>query len=137
MKNINIIIESLKEKQVKVTPQRVAVIEYLEKNPVHPTADDIFRAVSKKFPAISLATVYNTLEKLEEINEVYKLQFTKESSVNYEYNLEPHLHFYCSECSKIYDIWEGLPCLNINEIDGHQIVSKRCYFIGMCKNCIK
>ena len=50
---------------LKLTPQRLAILNYLEGNKEHPSAEDVYKAVSRKFPTMSLATVYNTLESLK------------------------------------------------------------------------
>ena len=50
---------------MKLTPQRLAILKYLEANREHPSAADIFRAVSKEYPTMSLSTVYNTLKDIE------------------------------------------------------------------------
>ncbi|MEK7313260.1 MAG: transcriptional repressor, partial [Deltaproteobacteria bacterium] len=57
---MNRIIEEYKAKGFRLTPQRIAVLEYLEGNTTHPTAEDIFIAIKKKHPTVSFATVYNT-----------------------------------------------------------------------------
>ncbi|MFZ2197327.1 MAG: transcriptional repressor, partial [Thermodesulfovibrionales bacterium] len=48
----------------KLTPQRLAILSYLEGNKEHPSAEEIFRAVSDQYPTMSFATVYNTLAAL-------------------------------------------------------------------------
>ncbi|MBI5598388.1 MAG: transcriptional repressor, partial [Deltaproteobacteria bacterium] len=53
-------IERYREKGLKLTPQRLAILEYLEGNTSHPTAEDIYRAIKRKHPTVSFATVYNT-----------------------------------------------------------------------------
>ena len=50
------------KRRFKRTPQRLAILDYLEGNITHPSADDIFKAVSRRFRSMSFATVYNTLE---------------------------------------------------------------------------
>ncbi len=50
---------------IKLTPQRLAILEYLNGNTDHPSAEDIYRTVSKKYPTMSFATVYNTLGTLK------------------------------------------------------------------------
>ena len=62
MKNPTII--KLKQIGLRVTPQRQAILELLEGNRFHPSAEDIYHEVLKKYPQISFATVYNTLSKL-------------------------------------------------------------------------
>lgn len=130
----NIIIE-LRKKGVKVTPQRLAIIEFLESNKIHPSIEQIYEAVSQKFPSISLATVYNTMDMLEEINEVIKLKIQDDNKANYEYFKHPHHHFYCKECGKIYDIEDESEFFTVKEIDGHKVHELHSYFKGICKNC--
>jgi Fe2+ or Zn2+ uptake regulation protein len=137
MKNINEIIKNLKEKGVKVTPQRIAIIDFLEKNKVHPTAEEVYENVSKTFPTISLATIYNTLEKLEEMGEVKKLKISDENKVNYEAILDPHHHFYCKECKRIFDVDIKCSFSVLKEVDGNKIEEIHGYFKGICKNCLK
>ncbi len=100
------IIAKLREKGVKVTPQRIAIIDYLEEFKNHPTAEDIYLAIIKNYPTISFATVYNTLDKLEEIDEIVKLKITDDNKVNYEYDYHPHHHFFCKKCKNIFSLAE-------------------------------
>ncbi|MCX8070621.1 MAG: transcriptional repressor [Thermodesulfovibrionales bacterium] len=58
---------------LKLTPQRHAILKFLEGNKTHPSADDIFKVVSKRFPTMSLATVYNTLLTLKNMGEILEL----------------------------------------------------------------
>lgn len=131
------IILRLKQKGVKVTPQRIAIIDYLENAKDHPTAEDIYLAIIKNYPALSLATVYNTMEKLEDLDEVIKLKISKDNIVNYEYNHDPHYHFYCKKCKKIFDINMESEISKNKNINGHKIEEFHGYFKGICKNCIK
>ena len=137
MKASHEIIEKLRDKGVKVTPQRVAIIDYLDNNRTHPTVDDIYNNIVKLYPTISRATVYNTLDKLEEINEIIKLKIADENKVNYDYDLTPHHHFYCKKCKKIYDI--AISCHHANKLeqDGHMVEEVHGYFKGICKECTK
>jgi Fur family peroxide stress response transcriptional regulator len=131
------IILKLRQKGVKVTPQRIAIINYLEDFKNHPTAEDIYHAIIKNYPAISLATVYNTLEKLEEIDEITKLKISDDNKVNYEYDQSPHHHFYCKACKKIFDIHVECEISKKQNFDGHKIEEVHGYFKGLCKNCLK
>jgi len=54
------IVERLKDKGVTLTPQRMALAEFLSKNKDHPTADEIQRAIGRRYPTMSVATVYST-----------------------------------------------------------------------------
>jgi Fur family transcriptional regulator, peroxide stress response regulator len=136
MNKITKIIKNLRKKEVKVTAQRLAIIDFLASNPIHPSAEDIFNGIKTKFPTISLATIYNTLEKLEEIGELIKLKVAENNKVNYEYNLKPHNHFYCRICSQIYDIWEDVS-ISEDKIDGHLIENVQISYKGLCQNCFE
>jgi Fe2+ or Zn2+ uptake regulation protein len=131
----NEIIMKLKQKGVKVTPQRVAIIDFLEKNRVHPSAEQIYDYIIKDYPSISLATIYNTLEKLEELEAVKKLKISDDNKANYEYDLTPHSHFYCKKCNTIYDI----PLDEDDSkktINGNKIEEVHIYYKGICKKCL-
>ena len=50
---------------LKLTPQRLAILQYLEGNTDHPSAEMIYSVVKKKYPMMSFATVYKTIEALK------------------------------------------------------------------------
>ena len=54
------ILKGLKDKGVRFTPQRQAILEYLLATNTHPTAEDIYKQVKVRFPGVSLGTIYNT-----------------------------------------------------------------------------
>lgn len=67
------VVEILRSNGVKMTPQRLAIIDYLERHRVHPSAEDIYQALLPQYSMLSLATVYNTLELLQNLQVVIKL----------------------------------------------------------------
>ncbi|MBU0580347.1 MAG: transcriptional repressor, partial [Candidatus Margulisbacteria bacterium] len=85
---------------------------------------------------ISFGTVYNTLYKLEEVNELVKLKIA-EDRVHYEYNTQPHHHFYCRICQRIYDLELKCPHLDSLKAGPHQLEEVHGYFKGVCENCLK
>jgi Fur family peroxide stress response transcriptional regulator len=122
---------------LKLTPQRLAILEYLEDNKEHPSAEDIYKVVLKKFPTMSLATVYNTLQTLKQqglVRELtidpYKMRFDPQPA--------PHHHLICMDCRKIIDIHTkfkiGLP---ETEGEGFEIIGNHIEFYGRCSNCKK
>ena len=98
------VVRRLKETGLKVTPQRLAVIRCLEGNSSHPSAEQIHRAVTRSFPAISLATVYNTLETLEKIEAVRSVYLTG-GRRHYDPEMRPHHHAVCRRCQRIEDVF--------------------------------
>jgi len=132
---INKIIDTLKKNGVKVTPQRIAIIKYLEKDKDHSSAEQIYNHLIKDFPTVSLATVYNTLEMLEQINMISKIKISDDNIVNYEYHKIPHHHFYCKKCKKIYDIEISCQIAQLKDYQGYKIEEVFGYFKGICKKC--
>ena len=90
---------------VKLTPQRLAIFEYLARHPGHPTAEDVYRDVLARYPTLSFATVYKTLELLAEMGEVRKV-IVDELRRRYDVNTEPHRHAVCRQCRRIVDVRE-------------------------------
>src|SRR5699024_11675440 len=69
---------------------------------IHPTADDIYKALKGKFPNMSVATVYNNLRILSEIGLVRELTYGDDSS-RYDSNMDDHYHIVCEDCGKVVD----------------------------------
>ncbi|MCK9420114.1 MAG: transcriptional repressor [Nitrospirae bacterium] len=93
--------------QFKRTPQRLAILDYLKGNTSHPSADDIYRAVSKKYQSMSFATVYNTLNTLAKSGTLRELTIDPKRK-RYDPDTSRHHHLICVLCGKIVDIPEGI-----------------------------
>jgi Fe2+ or Zn2+ uptake regulation protein len=122
---------------VGLTPtiQRLAVLESLEKTRSHPTADQILESVRKKFPTVSRATVYNTLEALTQAGLI--LRITVDPSVSrYDADLGPHAHFRCRVCNTVYDVCVEDENTLGDQIEGHRIETVRTYAYGICSECL-
>ncbi len=122
---------------IKLTPQRLAILEYLEGNKEHPSAEDIYRAVSEKYPTMSFATVYNTLETLRQRGNILELTIDPDKK-RFDPNTEPHYHLICLRCKRIVDI-HGDFTLNIpdTERSDFEIVGNHIEFYGICAGCKK
>ncbi len=105
-------LQALKQANLRLTPQRMAICRYLSRTRSHPTPNDIFHAVHEQFPTISRATVYNTVAVLKDLGEIIELSCTGGASVRYETELTPHVNLNCTRCGRIYDF----PMEKINEI---------------------
>lgn len=120
---------------LKLTPQRLAIFEFLEGNAEHPSAEDIFKAVSKRFPTMSFATVYNTLEALAVKGEVVKLTFDPER-MRYDPNTLSHHHLICMSCGKVMDVHgEYTLELSQEQAGDFDILGKHIEFRGLCPKC--
>ena len=132
------IVEKLKLKKYRMTPQRKAILEVLANSKSHPSVDQVYQKVKKNFPMTSLATVYKTIGVLKEIDEVIELGFGDGSNRYDGYNPHPHPHLVCTECRKIIDPdLSGLKDMTaeLSAETGFQIVDHRLDFYGICPDC--
>ncbi len=95
-------IEKLKQKSLRITPQRVAVFQTAWELNNHPTAEDIIRNIRESYPGISVGTVYKVLDTLVENNLLEKVK-TGEGTMRYDPVLSGHHHLYCKETDMITD----------------------------------
>jgi Fur family peroxide stress response transcriptional regulator len=100
--NTKQLMATLHEKGYKVTPQRLAICELALSSKNHPTADQIHQALLKKYPTVSLATVYQTLHLLTDVGLLQELGFSDKSS-RYDPNVTPHINLICPKCGEICD----------------------------------
>ncbi len=125
----------LREKGVVLTTPRLIILEYLFENPIHPTAEEIYNSLKRRFPSISQASIYNTLKLFTKLGVVTELMIEKEKA-RYDINTTPHAHFKCIKCGRIYDVFE-VPLPQREEISGHKVLTTQLYFYGICQKCVQ
>jgi Fe2+ or Zn2+ uptake regulation protein len=123
----------------KYSYQRERILEILKNTKIHPTADWIYDQLKKEIPKLSLGTVYRNLKFLKEQGLINELQFGSTFD-RYDGKTDPHYHFICKYCEKIFDLDIPLE-FNLNEkvksstnfkVDSHTIE-----FFGVCEDCQK
>jgi len=127
--------EKYRDAGLKLTPQRLAILEFLDGNKEHPSAEDVYKAVSREFPTMSLATVYNTLMTLKQRGLVKELTMDP-LRMRFDPQPTPHHHLICMDCRKIIDIHTRLR-VNLPEMEqeGFEIVGNHIEFYGRCPKC--
>lgn len=136
--NVNIT-EVLRNRGFKVTPQRLAIYKILFEERDHPTAEMIFEKLQTKYPTMSLATVYKTIEVFRDMGLVHSLN-VGEDKARYEANIAPHIHMVCDDCGEIMDVFDAeIKCLQdfAAEKSGYKIDECQMYFHGACPTCVK
>ena len=125
-------------RRVGLTPtiQRLAILDYLQASGCHPTADETLSAVRGRFPSISRATVYNTLDSLTKAGMILRLAIDP-AVARYDANLDRHAHFRCRICNRVYDIKAPEEGAMFENVDGHRVESVRTYSYGICANCLE
>ena len=96
---------ALEEAGWRYTRQRAAVFAYLHASSGHPTAEQVFAAVRRHMPNISLATVYKALEALVETGVAAKLPpVDGDAGARYDARRDPHYHFRCLRTGTVHDL---------------------------------
>ena len=103
MSRLEQLISAYRDHGHKMTPQRRALLQVLTARVLHPTAETIHDAVAARMPDISLATVYNVLRELGEVDELQELD-VGDGSRHYEIAPEEHAHQVCVSCGRIDDL---------------------------------
>ena len=133
--------EHCRKSGLSVTRQRLAIFEALAASREHPSAEDIHRAVRKRIPHLSLATVYKNLEALRDIGAVSDVNALHEHG-RYEAALpgtgagSPHHHLVCIRCRKVVDLHDaGLGDLQVSDSQGFEVHALKVQVEGVCPEC--
>ncbi|OGW38004.1 MAG: transcriptional repressor [Nitrospirae bacterium GWD2_57_9] len=129
--------ERYRDRGLKLTPQRIAIFDYLEGNKAHPSADEIYKAVAKKFPTMSFATVYNTLTAMKDRGAIREVTIDP-SRKRYDPDTMNHNHLICIGCKRVFDVPRTydleLPARLRNEFT---VLANHVEFRGLCPECRK
>jgi len=129
-------VKILRENGIKITPQRLEILKFLDTNHTHPSADEIYMVLKKNNPSLSKTTVYNTIQSLKTHGLVNALNI---SSVETRFDsvINPHHHLLCNVCSRVIDVEIECPYINQKLVGGHRIDEVQGYFKGVCERCLK
>lgn len=122
------------------TRQRKAIIEAVDVENHHPTADQIYDDVKKKLPKISLGTIYRNLERMVKEEQIIALDFGNNPR-RYETRERPHYHIYCTHCNKVEDLFLDTLSKDIEntgklaESLGFSVTGHSLEFYGVCGEC--
>jgi Fur family peroxide stress response transcriptional regulator len=120
---------------IKLTPQRLAIFNFLDGNKNHPSADDIFNAVKKEYPTMSFATVYNTMDALKSKGAIRELTI-ESGKKRYDPDCLQHHHLICVECKVVVDIFKKFNLsLSSDTAKSFDIKGTHIEFYGLCKRC--
>ena len=121
---------------LRCTPQRLDVLEYLVRRPIHATADEIFEALNRRDPRVSRATVYNCLRDLAQTGLVRQVP-GEGKAARYDASLHRHHHFVCDRCHAVEDIeWFDIPVSSWKSAVGERRVREpEVVLHGECTRC--
>ncbi len=122
----------LKDCGINPSYQRIKVYEYMSEHFNHPTADIIYRELSKEMPTLSKTTVYNTLKFFVDKNIVTPITIT-EGETRYDADTSLHGHFLCVKCGGIFDFAVDISGIKTDVFDFADVNERHIYFKGVCK----
>ncbi len=121
-----------------MTPQRLAICEYLTNSRDHPTTQQIYESLRTIFPSLSLATVYHTLDLLVKHGCVNSLGHAGDGQVHYDAQTEPHVNIACISCHSIIDYESESAVRLAGEIhaqSGFKLMGSSLLYYGICSAC--
>ena len=129
-------IQYLQDSGAKITATRIAILKSLENRFDHPSAERIFMELKLYYPSLSIATVYSTASLLAR-GSLIRILSIDEKKVYYDPNMEPHGHFMCRKCKRVFDVpfcFDIAAALDASEeissVEGAEI-----FYYGLCARC--
>lgn len=135
---LSLLLERLKAKGLRLTPQRLAILRALVMHPGHPSVEELHQGLLPEHPTMSLATVYKTITLLKHLDEVLELEFSSRDNRFDGFNPRPHPHLICTGCGRIMD--PDIPGLQelvagLERSSGFAVATHRLDFYGLCPAC--
>jgi Fur family ferric uptake transcriptional regulator len=130
-------VATLKEKGLKLTPQRILIADIIHGAKGHLTAGEIIGYVQAKMPGVNKSTIYRTLDVLEEAGCVYKSELGNEFIYHHE-DEGHHHHLVCSQCGKTLDCDEDIFApvqKSLKEKYNFRVDFKHMVMSGVCGEC--
>ena len=131
--------QALEANGQRYTEQRAAVFGFLSSTDTHPTADEVFSAVRRQVPTISLATVYKSLETLVGCGLAVKLTYA-DHSARYDGRTDHHHHARCLGCDRVMDLKGDVSRTEIESLRGSvghfTVTGYRLELSGYCADCV-
>ncbi|MFC1976151.1 Fur family transcriptional regulator [Chloroflexota bacterium] len=132
------LLEALKAQGMRITPQRAIIFEAIEKLEGHLTAEDIFAEVQQVNPYINLATIYRTLELLQDLNLITQTNLGRGRTYFALKDHCSHHHLVCQMCGSIEefydDVLEPVRAM-LEERYGFEAYTDHMSIFGICKGC--
>jgi Fur family peroxide stress response transcriptional regulator len=131
------LIAALKQRNFRLTPQRVELVRLIASSEGHPSAAQLYGRVRPQFPTMSQATVYKTLALLKDMGQVLEIDLHGDS--HYDGNQpQPHPHLICVNCNKIIDAEAHLDQQSIMALEkasGFKVLRSQISLFGLCPDC--
>ncbi|MFS1663919.1 peroxide-responsive transcriptional repressor PerR [Streptococcus sp. zg-JUN1979] len=132
------VLAHLRDKHVRITETRKAIIAYMVDSDEHPSAEKIYKDLLPIYPSMSLATVYNNLKVLVDEGFVEEIKISNDSTTYYDFMGHEHVNIICESCGKIVD-FKDVEILDISQEAYEQtqfkITKMQLMVYGICPEC--
>lgn len=136
----NQVLDHLKNKHIRITETRKAIIAYMIEADNHPSAEQIFKDLHNQYTHMSLATVYNNLRILIEEGFIAEVKLTNDNTTYFDFMGHDHLHVVCEKCGSITDFMDADTSLLVKEAEqktGYQVTKNQFMIYGICPTCLQ
>ncbi len=123
---------------MKFSRQREIILKYVRDSHNHPTADEVYTALKKNSPELSLGTVYRNLNRLSGLGIIKKIPIA-DGSDRFDGRTDRHWHFICDSCGGVYDVDYALPDVEsaVKMQSGHKVTIVTLSLRGICRDCLE
>lgn len=132
------LLQELRSEGFRITPQRVAIIDYILETSSRPTAEEIHKKISDTYPMTSLSTVYKTIELLKEKNIIRPTGISEKTQ--FEVAADDQINLICTKCGIIETIRDSSVSqleIKAKKKTQFEIKNRRLEFTGLCRKCKK
>ena len=137
MKSLEDIRAAFRNKRAPLTLQRLAVYEELAGRRDHPSAESLYGSLKARYPSLSLATVYKTLQTLHGMGLVARVD-SPNNQARFDADVKTHHHAICGGCGRIVDVYDPrLDALALPETPGFEVAGFSVHLSGLCSACAK
>lgn len=125
-------------KKYRFTKQQEIIYNVILENKIHPTIGEIYLLTKKLDPNIGQATVYRNVNKLSNMGLIKKIVNDADNQIRYDGNINNHMHLYCTDCQKMFDIFERPDIFDIiKKSINCEVGDIEILINGKCQNCMK
>jgi Fur family transcriptional regulator, peroxide stress response regulator len=124
---------------VRRTKQKEAIISVLRGTTSHPDAEWVYEKVKRQIPGVSLGTIYRNLRILKETGAIQEIDTSGEEA-HFDGNPEPHYHFRCDRCGRIFDLDETVDKEIEERVEsktGFKVTHHHLEVGGICSGCLE
>lgn len=131
--------EAMRQRGIRVTPQRAVILETVAHLGGHPTASEVYREASRQLPGLNAATVYRALDSLRAAGLVDSMD--RGDGVRYALHDvdHPHHHLVCERCGREFELEHALITDLAQRVEartGFRLHTGHLALTGHCADCV-